>query len=285
MIPEGAISPPSPLAEAAATWLAQLETRLPALITAIVILAAGWLLAFVIRGLVRRLSRQAGRLLDRLFQRSSSDTSASQTALALLGELAFWITLLIVAALAAHTAGFTAIAAWLNAIVAYLPDLAAGAAIIVVGFIISVVLRDQVSTLAARTAGGGRGDLMGRLVQTLVVSAALIIGLGQIGIDVTLLVALAIVVTGAILLGFAMAFGFGARAFVADVIAARTLRRHVRPGMRVRIGAHEGEILEITATHIYLDTAEGKTVTPAHLATSAAILVLDAPAPTESPHG
>ncbi|MBI1187566.1 MAG: hypothetical protein GC206_09595 [Alphaproteobacteria bacterium] len=277
MTPDETVPPPSlaSLSDVVANAIEATYARLPALGAALVILLAGWALAFLVRALVRHPLRRTARVLDRVFRRGErTNVTASQRALTVLGDIAFWFTLLIAAALAAQVAGFTAVAGWLNAIVAHLPSLAAGAAIIVIGFIASILVGEQVAA-TARTAGARQGALLGRFAQAGVLITALIIGLGQIGVDVTLLIALAVVVTSAILIGFAIAFGLGARAFVADVIAARALRRTLRPGMRVRIGASEGEILEITATQIMIDTAEGKALTPARRAAGETVLVID----------
>jgi len=96
-----------------------------------------------------------------------------------------------------------------------------------------------------------------------VIATALIIGLDQIGIDVALLVALAVVAFAAPVISLALAFGLGARRYAGNLIGARTARSHLSVGLRVRIGDVEGEVLEIMPTQIALNTDAGKVLVPA----------------------
>jgi small-conductance mechanosensitive channel len=115
---------------------------------------------------------------------------------------------------------------------------------------------------------------MGRLSQAAIFVTALIIGLDQIGVNVTFLVAMFAVSAGTIFVGFSIAFGLGAREFVSNLIGARTARREFAAGQTVRIGEIEGEILEISATHLAIETPEGKALIPAQEATHSTVTVL-----------
>jgi len=85
----------------------------------------------------------------------------------------------------------------------------------------------------------------------------------QIGIDVTFVTTMIAIVLGVVLAGFSLAFGLGARQSVANLIAARSLRRHFALGQRARFGSIEGEIVEFTPTSVILSTLEGRVHVPA----------------------
>jgi len=271
--------------DAVVASFADVTAFLPVLTAAVLILLAGWLLARFVRGAVRRVSDNANSLLDRLFDRPASPGArVSRAASAVLGEVAFWFVMFLAAAVAVRVTGFTAVSDWLGQIVVQLPNLVIGVAIIVVGYVVSVALGEQVAA-AARAAKSSQSLILGRLAQGAVFVTTMIAGLGQIGIDVTLLVALFVAAAGAISAGFAIAFGLGARDFVSDLISARNIRREVKPGLAVGIGDVEGRVLEITTTHIALDTPRGKTLVPARLAAAGHIVILDFMAETEADRG
>jgi hypothetical protein len=52
---------------------------------------------------------------------------------------------------------------------------------------------------------------------------------------------------------------------VANVIGAQYTRKHCRVGDLIRLGAVQGEIIEVAQTGIVVATAEGKAIIPAKL--------------------
>jgi hypothetical protein len=255
-------------------WLAEAVELLPALAAAVFILIVGWIFALLMRGATRRLANNANRLLDRAFQRGAlSNLRVSPGAAAMLGEVVFWIILFLAVAIAARVAGFAAVSGWLSDIATHLPNLIVGAAIIVIGYVVSVMVGEQVAA-AARAANASQSALMGRLAQGAVFVTTLITGLAQIGVDVTFLIALFSVAIGAVCIGFSIAFGLGAREHVSDLIGARAARRELRAGQTVQIGDMLGEVVEITSTHIALDTARGKALVPARIAAALGVLIV-----------
>ncbi len=235
---------------------------LPSLVAALLLLAVGWVVARLARGAVQRLAQASNNFLARAFPRGMlAGARISSVAATLLGEVVFWVIVLITITMASRVAGLSAISQWLERITTHLPSLIAGVAIVVVGYFLSVYVREQVAPQAAVGRSRQRA-LVGRVAQGFVIATALIVGLDQIGIDVALLVALAVVCVAALLSGLAAAFALGARAHVSNLIGVRAARRDLSAGLRIRIGEIEGEILEITPTQIALSTHEGKTLVP-----------------------
>ena len=176
------------------------------------------------------------------------------------------------------------ISSWLNDIVLFLPDVLLGIVTIGLGYIISSVVGDNVAQ-AASSSKSSQSVLLGRIAQGTVFIIAAIIGLDQIGVDVSFLVTISGVAVGAVLLGFSIAFGFGSREYISNLISARTARQSLSPGLMVRIGDTEGEILEITQTHIAVDTEKGRALVPAHIADASGVLIISqnaAPAGTST---
>jgi small-conductance mechanosensitive channel len=65
------------------------------------------------------------------------------------------------------------------------------------------------------------------------------------------------------LLGAALAFGFGGRDLVANILSAHYVHRIYQVGQVVRIDGIEGRIVRITETSVILECAEGDVSVPA----------------------
>ena len=258
---------------------------LPSFAAAIAILLIGWILARLVRGALRHVSNWTNRALDRVFRHGAlASARVSARANTVVGEFAFWTVLFMAATIAANVAGLTVLSDWLGAVVAHLPNVAAGLVIIVVGYFLSVLGGEEVAA-AARSAKAAHSALVGRLAQGAIFIAALIVGLDQIGIDVTFLVALFGITLGAALFGLSLAFGLGARDFVSNVIGARNARAELERGLTVRIGDIEGEVLEVTATQIAVDTPEGRRLVPARQFDREGLAIVDASAARDEADG
>jgi hypothetical protein len=260
--------------ENVSAWLADFRTTvldgleafagyLPYLLGALTLFVVGWLVARLLRALFMRVGTGLNKLLDRVVQPlGARRLRLAQPIITLIGNVVFWVVVLIFAATAARVGRLDAFTAWLDRIVAYLPTLLAGGLIALAGYLVSTLIRDVVSATVAST-GSGQADLFGFIAQSAVFLSAVVIGLDQIGIDVTLLITLLGIVVGGSLLGIVFAFGFGARTFVGNLIAAQQLRQILEPGTVVRVAEEEGQVLEITPTSIVLVGAKGRLMVPA----------------------
>lgn len=255
------------LSSALANAFTQVATRiteyLPNLLGAALLLLAGWLIARLLRGLAVKLMHVLELLLHRLSRGQSARTSRIPSAsVEIVGSILFWVVILFFAAAATHVLGLGAFSSWLQGLVSYLPTLVAGALIIVAGALLSGLARDL--TVAALPAlPDQQRALLGRIVQGTILVTAVAVGADQIGIKITFLVILAAVVAAAVIGGVALAVSLGARTYVANLIGAHYVRQAFSVGQRVRIGAVEGAILELTAVSIVVETGEGRVSIPA----------------------
>jgi len=169
--------------------------------------------------------------------------------------------------------GLPAVAAWLGQVINYLPQVFGGAVIALVGYVASRPL-GEATARAAERAGIARGAALGNLVRIVVLVVVVLIGIDQLGLDVSLLINLATILAAAAVGGLALAFGIGAGPAVRNIVAAHYLQRSYRVGQRVRVGELEGEILEFTPTAVVLDVAEGRAAVPAQLFGGAASVLV-----------
>ena len=154
--------------------------------------------------------------------------------------------------------------AWLVQIGALLPRLLVGIVIVVVGLVAGRVARNAV-TAGARAGRLARADLLGRAVQFVVVTSAVVTGLEQVGVDSRFLTAVVAIVLGSALGGTALAFAFGARTEVGNLVAMHYIRQVYRPGQLIRLGDVRGRIREFTKTTVVVAMDGGEAHLPGRL--------------------
>jgi len=245
--------------------LGRLAAYLPAVIGALAVLAAGWVIARLVRSIGIRSAHWLNGFLDRrLGPARARHLRMSNTGVRLLGDVTFWLIILLFVTAATRVLGLEAFSAWLDQVVAYLPTLLAGGFIILVGLLIGALAHD-LAFAAASSAGMSHAELLGRSVQAAILVTALVLGLNQVGIDVSLLTTLIAILVAAVAGSLALAFALGAGSLVGNLIGAHYLQQHYRPGQKARIGDVEGEILEITPVGVILATEQGRVLVPAKL--------------------
>lgn len=190
------------LNELLSRWAGDTISFLPTLLLALSVIVAAWILARAVRAAIRRLTHGANRLIDRFLRRGDvAPARVSPAVMSILGHAAYWMILLLGVTIAARVSGVAAVSGWLDDAVRQLPNLIVGAAIIIVGYIVGVVAGEHISD-AARAAQSDHGPLLGRLVQSAIFITALVTGIGQMGVDITFLVALFTVGVGSIFSAF-----------------------------------------------------------------------------------
>ena len=237
--------------------------------------------ARLIRGLTLRLLHLLNLFLERILSgRTRAVVYFSSGITRLVAGILFWITLFVFVTAALKTAGLTGVAAWLERVVDFLPGIVTGGLIILVGYILAGLVRD-VTLAAAHSAEFTEAVVISRLAQAITLITALVIGLDQIGIDVSFLTTMLGISSAALLFGFALAFGLGARTLVSNLVAAHHLRDVLEPGQDIRMGDWEGTVLEVSSTAVILDTEAGRVSVPAKLYQEQAVVLLLADAGRE----
>ena len=243
----------------------QLMAYLPKVAVALIVLAIGWLVARLLRTLVVRAIGRMDQLWQRLIaKRGLESLQPRHPPARIVGELVFWLLMLIVVTLATDILGLDIFGAWLKEIVNYLPLAAAGLLIVLVGFVVSSLIRDLVSS-AASTAGLSHGDLLGRTSQVVILFIAVVLGIDQIGVDISFLSVVAGIILATLFGGIALAFGLGARTHVSNIISANQLRQIYQVGDTVRIGDIEGRIADIMVSRVIIETEAGSVDVPAKI--------------------
>lgn len=260
-----------------------IESQLPQLVAAAAVVIVGWVLAAILRSLVTRLLMGTNPLLQTFGPEAvASRLRVSERAAALSGLVVYWSVLLLAFTIAANTAGFSTFSAWLQNLVGFLPTLLAGVLIIVLGYFLSRLIRELVASALA-TVGSPHGRVVGGVAQALVLVLAVLTGVEQVGIDVSILVTLTMIAIGGVVASFALAFALGGRDYLANLIGAYDLRRDYRIGQQVHVAGHTGTIAAFTPTAVILVGADGRICIPAKIFQTEIVEIRETPAPTGGP--
>jgi small-conductance mechanosensitive channel len=254
----------SNLRDAMLEMLRSIPSYLPALVSALLLLLIGWILAFLSRAFLRRVLTAAvdGLGRNQAIGRTLERTGVRHRLLWVVGGGVYWIILFFFLAAAAERLQLNVLTALANNLASYLPRLLLGMVIVLAGFLGGNLAYGAVSTAAA-SAGVRDGNVFGRAIQFLVFFMGFVVGAEQIGIQSTLLTVMVAIVFGAAFGGAALAFGLGSGLAASNIISAHYLMKSYRPGQTVRIGDVQGRILEITRTDVVLETTEGQVLVPA----------------------
>ena len=252
----------------------EILSLLPQIVAAAVLLLVGWLVARLLRALTIRSAGLMNRGLARIgLARDGNGGQLKETTVQIVGGMVFWLVILFFLASATNILGLEMFAGWLDQVVAYLPKIVSGVLIIFAGVVLSNIVRDGVQAAFGSMPPAQR-VFLARGAQFFTLGLLIIVGLDQIGINITVVTTVLAIVLGSALGGLAIAFSLGARVFVANLIGAHYLGEDYRPGERVRIEKAEGIIIEITHIAVILETAEGRLTIPARLFSEQATLIL-----------
>ena len=247
---------------------------LPRLIGALAILAVGWALALLLRWVARRLIAGLDRVIpSRRIQSILRRVGMQRPASEVTGGILYWIVILLFLTAATETLGLPVVTTWLSGIALYLPRILSAVLIGFAGLLGGIFLRD-LTISAAASAGLANGRTLGRLAQVAVLLVSLLVAVDQIGVNISFVTTVVITLLAALLFGGALAFGLGARVTVGNILASHYLQKTYSVGQQVRIGEWEGEIVQITATAVVLESAAGRAMVPARMFSETASVLL-----------
>jgi len=200
--------------------LALLGEFIPALLGALIILFAGYLLAKLCeRGSDRFLRRiRLNAMLRKGGVLQAVDRSGTHfNPVRVVASLVFWLVMFAVLLIAANALGLESLAQVFSELLSYIPSVIAAIVIIIVG----IVLGGFVSGLIMASAGALHGGpTLARVGRAGVVMLAVFMALQELGIATDLVTTAFAILFGAVALAMALAFGLGNRELAAEVTRA-----------------------------------------------------------------
>jgi small-conductance mechanosensitive channel len=237
----------------------------PNVFSAVFVVVVGWLLARFIRGMIIRGIHATDRFLRKFTSHQASRPPlVEERSITALAALFYWAVILLFLTAATQVLGMGVFSDWLSGIMTHLPGVIAGILILLAGFVFSLMVKDLV-TAAATSAHVAYAGLLGQTVQILIFSTAVVVGIDQMGINVTFLIVVVAVTLGTIFGGLALAFGLGARNVVNNLLAAHYVRQTYQIGDTVEFKDIKGRVIHITNVSIVVEHDRGQTHIPTSL--------------------
>lgn len=254
-----------------------IEAGLPTILAGLAILIIGWLVARLIRLILRKILKAAKfdsitekMNLNQMFSKFNFELKPS----AIIIKFAYWIIMLIVIISTAEAWGLEVVSAQIAQLISYMPKLLLALVILVLGLIGADFIRRTIST-ATKSIGVSGSKVIANIVFYIILVFVGITALNQAGVDTTLITSNITIILGSVLLAFAVAYGFAAREILTNILSSYYGKDRFREGQRVRINDVEGEILKIDSISITLQTEKSKVVIPCRKLVSEQIEILD----------
>jgi len=264
------------LSKAFEQYVVGIINGLPNVISGLIILLLGWLIAKGLRALVKNIVRRSG--LDAAAERSGVLAVMGKVGVksvsAFLSMLVYALVLLIFLVAAADAMHLDGVTRALDGLFAYLPTLFTALAIFLGGLWGAEKAKTMVAT-TMESMGLGGGKVLASVLFGVIVLFSSITALNLAGVDTTLITSNLVVVVAGILLAFSIAYGFAARDVLTNVLGSYYGKDRFRTGMRVRIGNDEGVIEKIDSVSISLRTTDRLVMIPTRQLVTERIEVLD----------
>lgn len=197
--------------------LGQLAEIIPALLGALVILFAGYLLAKLLEhGTERVLHRigfnewlERGGVLEAV-ERGGTHFNPTRV----IGKTLFWSVMFVVIIVAATALGMESLAGVFTELVSYLPSLMSAIVIMIVGIVLGRFTGGLIMASAGAVQGG---PTLARVGRWGVVMLSVFMALRQLGIAADIVTTAFAILFGAVALGLALAFGLGNRELAGQI--------------------------------------------------------------------
>lgn len=244
-------------------YLGGIIAKLPSIVSGLIVLLIGWLIAKLLRAIVKRVTEKAG--VDKVAERAGLAQVLGKVGVkkvsALLASLVYGMAMLIFIVAAAEVMHMDGLSRAIDRFFGYLPTLATALTILIGGLWGADKAKSHVSTLM-ETVGLGGAKVVASLLSGCIVLFTAITALNVAGVDTTLITSNILIVMAGILLAFSIAYGFAARDILTNILGSYYGKDRFKPGMHVRVGNDEGVIERIDSISIVIRTNDRLVLLP-----------------------
>ncbi len=237
---------------------------IPNLLGAIVVLLVGYIIARILRKVVRKLLEKAK--IDKLGEKLASieivDKSNIKIVLSeILSKVVYFILMLFVWVAATDVLGMEAISNLVTDIFNFIPNLLVAFIILIIGLLLADLIRKAVKT-ACDSFGIPASKIISTLVFYFIFINIVISALSQAKINVEFLSQNISLVIGGAVLAFAIGYGLASKDVLSNFLASLYGKGMFEVGEKVTIDGEEGEVIDIDRSSITLLTKDKKVIIP-----------------------
>lgn len=193
---------------------------LPQLVSALIILIIGYIIAKIVKAVLVRLLRAVkfNNVADKVGINSTlSKAGLKSDAAGWMGKMGYWIVMFTTLTLFFSKLGLPEVSGLLEQVVSYIPKIIIGCILLIVGMYAANFLRDMASA-ALKGGGFDNPNLVGNIVYGAVMFLVVSIVLNTVGVGGDIVNTLVSSVLGGVSIAVAIAFGLGGREWAAKTI-------------------------------------------------------------------
>lgn len=247
--------------------LHQSSTFASNLITALLILFIGWLvakgLAYVLKSFLQRIrvDKLGEKIKDmELLRKYDFDFKLSE----IISKAMFIIIMLFVSISATDKLGVPAISNMLLMVINFIPNLFVAMVMTLIGLFVSDLARKFVETLC-KSFNISAGKLISMSVFFFLAFISVILALGQAGINTTLLESSFNIIIAGLVLAFSIGYGFASKDVLQNILSSIYSRKKFKIGDTIEIQGIKGTIIDFDNTNITLSVNDTKVFFPLRL--------------------
>jgi Conserved TM helix. len=203
---------------------------LPRLIVMLILALAGWLIAYLVKVIVRSILKLIK--FDRLSENAGASQLLNKAALPsateMLSRFVFWVTLLGFFLLGVSVLGIVGLQEQITRFFLFLPHLFVSILILFVG-LLAAGFFSRATLLAAVNANMPSARLLSLAVRSIIIVFVLSVVFEELGLAEQTMVLAFGIAFGALMLGLAIAFGVGGRDLARRFLEERFVRGHKQP--------------------------------------------------------
>lgn len=240
----------------------QSSTFISNLVSAVLILGLGWLIAKVTAFLTKSFFSKLGfdKLGDKILKMEALNKFKFDFKLSdILSKIVYILILLFISVSAADTLGVPAISAMFLMLVNFIPKLIVAIIMILVGLYVSDFVRKFVESLL-KSFNISSARLIGKILFTFLSFISIILALGQAGINTDLLESSFNIIIAGFALAFAVGFGFASKDIMLNILSSIFSRKKIMGGDYVEIQGLKGTVIAMDNTTIKIETESGDEV-------------------------
>lgn len=255
----------------------KLMNGLPNIFGAIILILLGWLIAKIIYWMVNKTLKTMR--FDKLAEADNIKGFLEKAKITLrpsqlVAKFIYWIVMLLFLITASETLGWVVVSNSISQIIAYLPELFSAIVIFLVGLYIANFVRKALTSIFD-SLSFYPGKIISSLAFYIILILISIMALNQAGIDTQVVTSNVILIIGAVLLSFAISFGFASREIVSNILSGYYSKNNFKVGQTIVIGDLEGKLERIDGISFTLKTKDGHMVIPAKKLASEDVKILD----------
>ncbi len=255
---------------------------IPDFVNGLIILIVGYLVAWVLRRVTRAVLSRIG--FDPIVERTGITGTLRGLGVKiplsqLVAQTLFFLLLLSFLITSTRLMGLEAVAALLERLLTFLPNIIAALIVFLLGGIIAKFMGDVITSMGQST-GLSYARRMGALIQHLISLFVVILALGVLGIDTTILITALTIMIAAFGLALGLSLGLGSRNLVQHILAGHYMRQRLPAGQPVAFEQVQGEVSNIGSVNTLVTTSDGEAIIPNGLLLES---IIRSPRPPVSP--